>query len=901
MNVDEQIRISDTLICKNIDTINEENIWLASQNILNWLRTFVEAIAVKITGQGEYKHEIYKEYWIPLISTKSKYKFLYTFHQNLQISESHYDQDEANSQRLILKYYEYLIKIKNFLKKNYNIDVLHNVNKLDSLFDKSLSEYYIRISEKIKNWAWIPDNTFKDSYYIWKKKPIIIGNEILYEITFSTATDYVSKFDKLIAFTKKDILSNYAVKLEVKTCEINFLWWKIPILLISNYEVSIRPCEFSNYAKILWYDITISRNYEYNKLMEFLTKYWFNLLEIVNFPNEKYMLFKSIITNKASTQNILMLLDKSREIILGEKNGCNILRYLLYTMNNKTIKKQYQITKNPKLSNLNLQYWCIPFDTMPYSTSLIDHNPIFWDLINCISPIGKEHELLSKYLANRADDEWQLYTKLDELPSFKNIEELIDSFNIKLFTSEAQRTRKLCLYKNFIYRESNEIDLLKIIEKTHELCEGWIDWYTKVVEDRLNKNPWEVDDEVKKEILKKMFCDSKISLIYWSAWTWKTMLIKHLSELFRSYKKIFLANTNPAVNNLKSRVNQDNSEFYTISKWLLNKSINKCDILIIDECSTISNSDIAKILQKIKFDLLIFVWDTYQIESISFWNWFSIIRNFVPSNSVYELSIPYRTKNRWLIKLWDIIRNINSNRRGENNALEIITNYSKALNEFTPKKFNEDEIILCLNYDGLYWINNINKFLQWNNPQIPIQWWTHVYKIDDPILFNENQRFNRLLYNNLKWKIVDIMKSDKKIYFTVEIDKIIEANDVLLSSNLELLWVNEENGTSIIKFSVSKLENTDTEESNSEDTIVPFQVAYAVSIHKAQWLEYDSVKIIISDEIWEKITHNIFYTAITRARENLTIYRSPQTSKKILDSLVVGDCNRDANILKEKL
>jgi hypothetical protein len=44
------------------------------------------------------------------------------------------------------------------------------------------------------------------------------------------------------------------------------------------------------------------------------------------------------------------------------------------------------------------------------------------------------------------------------------------------------------------------------------------------------------------------------------------MLIKHLSELFRSYKKIFLANTNPAVNNLKSRVNQDNSEFYTISK-----------------------------------------------------------------------------------------------------------------------------------------------------------------------------------------------------------------------------------------------------------------------------------------------------------------------------------------------
>ena len=28
----------------------------------------------------------------------------------------------------------------------------------------------------------------------------------------------------------------------------------------------------------------------------------------------------------------------------------------------------------------------------------------------------------------------------------------------------------------------------------------------------------------------------------------------------------------------------------------------------------------------------------------------------------------------------------------------------------------QDEIILCLNYDGLYGINNINRFLQSSNP-----------------------------------------------------------------------------------------------------------------------------------------------------------------------------------------
>ncbi|WP_366123861.1 helicase C-terminal domain-containing protein [uncultured Campylobacter sp.] len=46
-------------------------------------------------------------------------------------------------------------------------------------------------------------------------------------------------------------------------------------------------------------------------------------------------------------------------------------------------------------------------------------------------------------------------------------------------------------------------------------------------------------------------------------------------------------------------------------------------------------------------------------------------------------------------------------------------------------------------------------------------------------------------------------------------------------------------------------------------------MAYAISIHKSQGLEYDSVKIVITREIEENISHNIFYTAITRAKKYL--------------------------------
>ena len=80
---------------------------------------------------------------------------------------------------------------------------------------------------------------------------------------------------------------------------------------------------------------------------------------------------------------------------------------------------------------------------------------------------------------------------------------------------------------------------------------------------------------------------------------------------------------------------------------------------------------------------------------------------------------------------------------------------------------------------------------------------------------------------------------------------------------------------------------------------IPFQVAYAVSIHKAQGLEYDSVKIVITNEVEERITHNIFYTAITRAKNKLKIYWSPETEKSVLEHLEVKNSNKDAHLLAQ--
>ncbi|HFU75577.1 MAG TPA: helicase, partial [Arcobacter sp.] len=206
----------------------------------------------------------------------------------------------------------------------------------------------------------------------------------------------------------------------------------------------------------------------------------------------------------------------------------------------------------------------------------------------------------------------------------------------------------------------------------------------------------------------------------------------------------------------------------------------------------------------------------------------------------------------------------------------------------------DDEIILCLNYDGLYGINNINRFLQANNPSKAIEWGGLIYKINDPLLFNETKRFGDSIYNNLKGKIVNIKVLDKQIEFNVEIDKVVNELD---TQWYDFELVSSDSSKSVISFKVNQFPTTD-EDDDSSEAIVPFQVAYAVSIHKAQGLEYTSVKIVITDEVEEQITHNIFYTAIKRAKEELKIYWSPETENKILNGLEQRNNKKDVGLIR---
>lgn len=896
LKVDKAIFDTNKVICKNISVFDNSERGLLSQNILSQLRNFVEYIVQKVYSKGldtdpnNYEHK--KEAW-EYAKSRGELRFLSKFHSLLQKSVSHYTFDEGGSERLMLKYYEHLLKIKVFLKDKYNMDVLENIDDFPLNLDTNLMEYYEKIADRIlKPSKSAHRNPYNDRSYIQKVKPFFVNHKIYYEVTFTVANDKSSKFDRVIAFTDLDISDNYAVRLSVRNDYINVLGKTMPIQIIDRWEVSIRPCELNNFADIFGRHTDIAASHtEYRNLMQYLTQSRASLVDIITASDSYYEYVKIYCAKNAKATHIFDILDFGRNLVNNNSPGCNVIKYFLHKMNNTIIKKQHGIEQCSRLSNLFLSWGCIPFDDMPFASSLINHNPRIFDLFECIDSSGREHELLARFINNNTEQQGILFTPVSELSRFGNINELCQKYNSKIYYKHTERLIKQ--YKGHLYINGFADDTAEIIKKLQTLSSAGIKGYANFVESWLQKNSsYKIDCEEKLDSLKNMFSKSQVALIYGSAGTGKSTLINHVSNLYNDRNKLYLANTNPAVDNLKRKVNASNREFKTISKFLSRHTgETDYDIIFIDESSTVSNKDMRRILEKSSFKLLILVGDVFQIESILFGNWFSIARSFIPQTAVTELTKPYRSTNSELLLVWERVRNL------DDAILEpmVKSNYTVALDESLFEHSTNDEIILCLNYDGLYGINNINRFLQSSNPNDTVIWGINEYKVGDPVLFNESNRFSPLIYNNMKGRIVEIEATENKIRFNIELDIAItewEADRY----DFELVG-DTENAKSIISFWVNKYRSTD-EDNDSSDAVVPFQVAYAVSIHKAQGLEYNSVKVVITNEVEELITHNIFYTAITRAKEHLKIYWTPETEKKVLENLSLKNYNKDAALLR---
>jgi energy-coupling factor transporter ATP-binding protein EcfA2 len=904
MNIDRYIKDIDDVICENIDKQEHFSRGSLSRNILSQIRNFVEHVFIKLQNPSADIVPGYENIMggVSFIKSNGRFKWLSHFHECLQESVSHYTPNKENSERLMLKYFLYLIKIKKLMKDSFNLEVLRNIEKFPLNQDKTLVEYYDKIADEIEGLRILPQTPTKTCYRIIKNKPFCAKGKVYFEVTFSNVQEKDNKFDRIIAFTNHEIMDNYEVNLSVIDSSISILNKEMPVKIITDWKVSIRPCEFKNLRKFFYPDTgNFGRNAAYEQWMGYLTRQKQTLIDVLELPDEQYESIKNKIWDDSGRQYKWLsdILDLCRPFIKQNLAGSNVIRFLLYSMNNDIIKSQFSNDKQCfRLSNLYLKFGCIPFDREPYFFSPIGHNARFFDLLECFGTENHEHELFARFIKNNIEVRGTLFTKIEDAQSYPNYRDLAQKHYACLWKGKDEKSGHID--QRILYDEKNITiksyvdDAAYIVNQLQSLTDEGMLGYSEMCNDWLSSQVSEKIGDDKKAILPKLFEKSKVALIYGPAGTGKTTIIDFISQLFENYDKLFLAQTNPAVQNLQRRVSKSKSEFSTITKYLGNRQYSPYNIIVIDECSTVSNADMRNILKIGNFSYLVLVGDTYQIESIDFGNWFSLAPKFIPKRYCFELVVPYRTKNKCLLDVWNKVRNLDSD------ILEYLTafGYSTKLDEsiFSPTK--ENEIILCLNYDGLYGINNINRFMQANNLSLAVEWGDHIFKENDPILFKDNNRFKGLLYNNLKGRIHKIEKEKNKITFTIDVYRQLTELDANLYT-LELISV--EQGKSRIRFSVEKYESIEDDEDSSLMTIVPFQIAYAVSIHKAQGLEYDSVKIVVSSEVDEQVSHNIFYTAITRARQSLKIYWTPETEKHVLEKMEKKNIDRDAGLLKSRM
>ncbi len=902
ISAEKEITYISNVIEKNIEYYEQiKDKGFLSENILAQLRNLIEDVAILINNR-ENNQSLDTQYEnvspsLDFLKGKSKYKFILDFYNFLKGTSSHYTPSEDGAEKLVAYYFRYICLTKKLLHSDYNIEIIKNIDKFPIYDDKSMRENYDLICNVVEKEKDTPSKFIKGKFYVQKVNTIYSNGDIYYEITLSKATDYQNKFEHITLYSKKYIPNNYSVNVSVLDKDVDLNIGKSRIKIINDYKVAIRICELKNIFLFLGGNKQFGESYrEYRNLMEYLTDSQNTITNILCMDNENYIKIKNKLQDGAENHYITEMFDKMRDIIINNKKGHNILRYFTTNMENIVIRDQKDDNTNFVFQDLYILPQSGMFDSMPYAMSLYKHNISWQHLAKAIDMYNKDEELLYNLVKNNIENENKLYTSTKDINYFENIPGLIDKFNKRLLNIKSRSNNLLKLENEMIYIDSYEKDTIEIISLIKNYSETYnVDLRNTIDIYKLFESQDDVSKD-KEDILQKIFRTSSVAFIYGPAGTGKTKMIEILSAAFKSYNKCFLANTNTAVTNMKTRIgNIENSFFLTISNYIRNNSI-ECDILFIDECSMVSNADMIEILRKQRYQAIILVGDIYQIESIKYGNWFQFCNKYFNDDIVYNLKDTHRTSDIDLMELWESVRFNNKK------AINILSNqeYTQPLSKEIFDKTSSDEVILCLNYDGMYGINNINRVKQQLNQNKEYNFGIDTYKVDDPILFNDCPRFNNFLYNNLKGIIKNIEedKDNNCMWFTIEVDKD-SINEFFRPFDVEILE-SEILGKVNIRFKVNEYIDKEDDE-NEYDHIIPFNLSYAISIHRAQGLEYDSVKIVITSNIEDRITKNIFYTAITRAKNKLKIYWNSDSQTKIFDNFDKRENSRDLSILRQKI
>lgn len=780
---------------------------------------------------------------------------------------------EGQAERLMLKYYNYLWEIRRFMRENYNKSILENLEKFPLDLDTVDSEYYEKVAKQIENIDLTKRNVRVSRYYVHKITPFFVNGERYYEITLQLAGVYSTKYNRVTVYSKMTITTYYSIQIAYTETELELWGIRNNIKVLNDWKVAIDPTCLNKLSKMLMKHTKINRNYqEYVNLMEFLTETGMNLFELINMRKERFSQIYNRVFGTTNTHDFGdVLIQIRREYSKSScKVGKNTIGYAMLHMRDEILEDLLPNKFYPKRisEKLFVSSRCYPFEKNPMIANLVGTKTSKKDKESIIELLddSKVVSLVQPYMTidNLISETGELLFKKSEIGS----DAVIENYNTSLDDWERDKGY-------FIIEKEGLVTIASYYDTTINILKRLLQLTHNVSLDRQEENERFIkncgikfDDIDKKIALKHLFVNSNIMLIYGAAGTGKTTLINYISRMFGNARKLYLTKTHTALQNVIRSLdkNIDNCDFEIIDSITRSNSAVIHDIVFIDECSTIDNRTMELLLGKISNDALIVMsGDIYQIESIDFGNWFFYAKDIVKAKGAsIELSSTWRTEKEELKGLWKAVREKSTI---VTEMLSMEGPFSENLGE-NIFHLDEDKVVLCLNYDGKFGLNNMNQYFQnANTNSKAFSWEEWSYKIGDRIIFT-NTRRSTLLYNNLKGTIINISYAKKSIIFEIEVKAFL--TECQCEEETFDYVDTTEKGT-IIRLEVVAWDD-DLSEEEKVKTVIPFQLAYAISIHKAQGLEYKSVKIVIPSSNAEKITHSIFYTAITRAKEKLKIF-----------------------------
>ncbi len=818
-------------------------------------------------------------------------KFLATFLQGLRYIGLRVPED-GQYERLMLKYYNFLWKIRDYLQKTFDLRVLSNLEEFPRRINKEDEEYNQLLAEAIEKVVHTSNPINYNRYYVQKKNTFYVDRERYFEITLQLADKYATKYNRVTVYTKKDISTNYSIQIGCAETDI-LLWDNLSkIRVVTDWRVSIEPASLNKLAKILKYSPKISgRHGEFVSLMNFLTKSGINLLDFIDMGDKEFNYLLQELYKDTNTSNYKDVLLKLHHQFGQKANtfGAHVIRYAIIQLREDLLEDLIPETLDDALKSedVYLSKGCYPFIRNPILYNLpnkkTNGKTVSRDVLRAIGSKQISEFLPYIRMKHLIDSTGELYFSKEDIENLE-LGQTIKTYNNKITAYDKSQGYELKEIDNYAYLDEYVNNTTNILNRLLEFTKSGNDGQSEANLNFVSQIDTKTIDDTKINTLTNAFVDSKVLMVYGAAGTGKTTLMDYISSMMYGCSKLFLTKTHTALENMKRRIKSPGfiHQFMGIDSFIKPYVDADYDVIFIDECSTIDNRTMVKLLEKVgKDSLLVLAGDIYQIESIDFGNWFFYAKEILPQKSIVELDNTWRTQEPTIKDLWEEVRFL---KPIITEKLVIDGPFSKDIGKDIFADRIEDEVVLCLNYDGKFGLNSINSYFQDANPsQKAYHWSEWKYKIGDPILFNENKRFP-MLYNNLKGAIVDIQDELNGIKFTIDIPIILTAVNVR-GTDLEI--VSHTDKSTRISFSVYANDDNQTEEDYEEarmKSIIPFQLAYAVSIHKAQGLEYTSVKIVIPQSNSERISHGIFYTAITRTKQKLKIFWSADTMEKVITS-----------------